>query len=333
MASTRKLLGISLACSAIACAADSALLNLVMPDARVLAGINIERVLASPLSKQLASQIQSAPPEIQQILATTGFDPTRDLKEVLIASTARGQNAPTLVMVRGSFDVAKFSSFAGGQAFADYEGVPILTHPTNKSSGVLAFLGNTIAIGGDLEQVRQAIHRRKQGASLGSALAAKIAVLSERYDAWIISTVSLTDVASRANASNLQQFGELLKSIQEVSGGIRFGPSMELAAELVTRSEKDAGNVRDALQFVSGFLAGSPQNPSGLKPDALKVTLDDRSVLLTLTITEQELKKAYELQMARNKAAAPAKPRPADTGLVIQSSDTDMGTVRLPASK
>ena len=115
-----------------------------------------------PIGQQIGSQIRQAPPELQQIFKDTGFDPTRDLKEVLIASTGQGQNAPTLILARGNFDIAKLSAFAftSGRPPIVYEGVPILTHPS-KSSGAMALLDSTTVIGGDLDQVRAAIRRRE----------------------------------------------------------------------------------------------------------------------------------------------------------------------------
>ena len=111
MATSRKLLSISLAFSAIACAADPTLLNLVMPGARVFAGVNVERILASPIGKEIDSKIREAAPQFQEILNQTGFDPRRDLKEILIVATAQGQNGPSLLLVRGSFDAVKLGAY------------------------------------------------------------------------------------------------------------------------------------------------------------------------------------------------------------------------------
>jgi hypothetical protein len=343
VATSRRLIAISLAFGAIACAADPTLLNLVMPDAKVAFGVNVEKIVASPISQQLGAQIRQAPPELQQIFKGTGFDPTRDLKEILIASTGQGQNAPTLILARGTFDIAKLSAFAvsSGRPAVLYEGVPILTHPS-QSSGAMALLDSTTVIGGDLDQVQAAIRRRANSAPLGTEFAAKAARLSEQYDVWGFSTVSLASmVPAAAPNPSLQQAADLLKAIRQVSGGMRFSPDMEMAVEVVTRTQKDAENIRDTLGFVSAFLTANQKNPSGLKADALKVSVNARTVHIALHITEAELKKAYQMQMARNAAMPgvttnggqpPAQPkaRPADTGLIIQSSEKDMGTVTLP---
>src|SRR5438105_14844610 len=97
----RRLVSISVAFSAMACAADPALLNLVMPEARVLFGVNVARIVQSPIGKSMGSQLQRMNPEVQRILSQTGFDPARDLEEILIAATGEGNKGTALILARG----------------------------------------------------------------------------------------------------------------------------------------------------------------------------------------------------------------------------------------
>ncbi|MBZ5594450.1 MAG: DUF3352 domain-containing protein [Acidobacteriia bacterium] len=338
MAVPRKLLSVSLVFSALACAADPALLNLVMPEARIFAGVNVERILASPIGKQLDSKIQDGAPQLQQILNATGFDLRRDLKEILIAATGQGQNGPSLILVRGSFDAAKLGSFlsGSGQKTIHYEGVEILANPAQKS-GSLAILDNNIAVGGELDQVRAAIQRRKRGTVLPAEVVGRIAALSERYDIWFQSTGPVMAPDAKISDAKFQQAGDLLKTIQQVSGGVKFSAGVDLAAEVVTHNEKEAASVLGALQLLTGFLTMNQQGPNALKPDALKLTAEGKTVRLALSITEEQIQQAYAAQQARLKQGADPtfsapQPRPADTGLVIQGSGSDMGTVHLPPS-
>src|SRR5690242_5153643 len=85
-------------------AADSGLLNLVMPDAKVLAGVNVDQVKTTPFGLYVLSQIQAQTPQhLQQVTALTGFDPTRDLHELLIASNGVPGGHSGLVLARGNF--------------------------------------------------------------------------------------------------------------------------------------------------------------------------------------------------------------------------------------
>jgi hypothetical protein len=333
-----KLLGVSLAFSALACAADPALLNLVMPEARVFAGINVERILASPIGKQIGSRIQKEAPQLQQIFDATGFDLRRDLKEILIAGTSQGQSAASVVLVRGSFDAAKLGTFltSSGQTPIVFEGVQILSNPSQKSSS-FAILENNIAVAGDLDQVKAAIRRLKQGTMLSAEISNRIATLSEHYDIWFQATGSLMPPDAKITDARFQQAGDLIKSITQISGGLRCSSGVDLSAEVMTHSEKEAASILGVLQLFTGFLTANQQSPGALKPDAIKLKSEGKTVRLTLRITEEQLKQAYEAQQARLRQSASAaaitpKPRPADTGLVIQGSSSDMGTVHLPRS-
>jgi hypothetical protein len=333
VAVSRRFLATSLVFSAIGCAADSTLLNLVMPNARVVVGINLERIMASPIGQQMNSQIRNSNPEIRQIFEGTGFDPARDLKEVVIAATGMEKNGPSLVLVRGSLDLAKISAFSATQGLppTNYEGVPVMMQRGARDSA-FALVDNSLAIFGGIESVHQAIRRHASGAPFSGEVAAKALALSHRYDAWVISTVPMTEMAARAKASNLQQVSDLVSSIEQITAGMRFSPDMEISADLVTHSAKDAASVRDAMRFFASMLSNQQNNP-GLTPDALKVTLDARTVRLSLHITEEQLKKMNEMQMARRARQPIQPPPPANSDVVIQSSEGDMGTVTLPPKK
>lgn len=341
MSNSRRLLVTALAFTVTAGAADSSLLNLVMPDAKVLAGVNVSKILASPMGKELRAKLGEASPELEKLLKDSGFDPTRDLQEILVAATDPSSNGPALFLARGNFNSEKFAALApsSGGAPATYEGVEILSNPA-KNSGALAFLDSHILIGGDPDQVRAAIRRRSHGTTLNSVLATNVDALSDHYDIWIISATPVTSLPSHISSPSLKPAEDLIKSIQQFSGGIKFSSNLEAAVELVTRTEKDATSIADLLHFFTGFLTADQKNPDALKPENIKLTVDARTVRVELIITEAQLKKAYEVQMARNvmrpAVAPPAieKPRPApETGLVIQSSDRDMGTVIVPPAK
>jgi len=335
VANLRKLLILSASFGAVACAADSSLLNLVMPDAQVFCGVNVERILSSPIGKQIGSQIQDKFPEAQQAIQKTGFDPTKDLKEVLIAATGKGQNGPALILVRGSFDPDKVrAAIAGtGRTAQTYHGVQILDNPS-QTNGAFAFLDGTIAVGGDLDQVRAAIRRRSHPTTLDAQLASQVAAISDRYDIWVVSAASLSKVTDGISSPQMEQMGDMVRAIEQVSGGVKFSTNLDLGVELKTHSQKEAEKLRDALQLLIAMAAASQKDASALDMHALTLAADQDTVRMAFTVTGEQLKKTYELQMARlqhslTPAIMPPKPVVEDTGLTIQSSERDMGTVVL----
>jgi len=327
-------------CAGPSQAADSELLQFVAPDTRILIDIKVGRILNSPLGKEITPQLRATSPELQDILSKAKFDPTRDLEEILI--TGSGANSgPALMLARGNFDIAAIESFLPGsdKRTTMYEGATILSNPGH-GAGAVAFIGNSILIGGDsVQRVQAAIRRRGQPTALGSQLAAKVRALDGRYDIWGISLASLGSLrSSLPSNSNLQQAAELLQSIQEISGGVRQSPDIEMSLEMVTKTEKDAQSLADGLKLITGLMTMNQQNKSGLKADSLRMEVVARTVRFSVHVPEEDVRKAYaeyrkRAEQGQLAAVVRPAPRPQPTGITIQSSDKDMGTVVLPPAK
>src|SRR5436309_12080829 len=69
-------------------AADPQLLNLVMPDAKVLAGVNVDQAKVTPFGLYVLGQMQLQDAHLKELTNLTGFDPTRDVHELLVATTS-----------------------------------------------------------------------------------------------------------------------------------------------------------------------------------------------------------------------------------------------------
>src|SRR5579864_8433546 len=121
----------------ISSAADAQLLGLMMPDAKTLAGVNITQVLGSPLGQFLLAQAPLDDPNYQQFLQAAGFDPTRDISQIVAASSATPPQQQTgLVAIRGNFNIEKILAFVkvtGGKVDQS-QGVPVIAGPDGKGS-------------------------------------------------------------------------------------------------------------------------------------------------------------------------------------------------------
>src|ERR1035438_3439084 len=109
-------------------AVDPALLNLVMPDAKVLAGVNVLSAKSSPFGHYILGQFAT---NANFAMATTqvGFDPTKDLIEVLTASNAVQGSPGGLAMATGTFNVSAITTAAVTQGHVvteTYHGVNLL---------------------------------------------------------------------------------------------------------------------------------------------------------------------------------------------------------------
>src|SRR5436189_4662072 len=93
-------------------AADSQLVALLMPDAKVVAGINVDQAKATPFGQYVLSQMQATQDKkLQEFITSTGFDPSRDVHELLMASNSTGPESHSgLLVARGLFDSGRISA-------------------------------------------------------------------------------------------------------------------------------------------------------------------------------------------------------------------------------
>src|ERR1700730_19373553 len=126
-----RLLAVSsfLALATVASAADPQLLKLVMPDAKVVSGIDIDKVRSTPFGMFFLNQLPAPSSSFQQFVNATGFDPRRDIHEVLMASPGDPAKKSGLLLVRADFDTARILSLAAsmGKTPDMYQGGAILS--------------------------------------------------------------------------------------------------------------------------------------------------------------------------------------------------------------
>ena len=108
-------------------AVDPNLLGLVMPEAKVLYGVQVQQTLASPFGQFAISHLPQNDAMIR-FQAATGFELQRDLREILVASSTTGRlddGSDALVLASGTFAPDKVLALATviGAKVSDYRGV------------------------------------------------------------------------------------------------------------------------------------------------------------------------------------------------------------------
>jgi hypothetical protein len=300
-----------------AMAADPALLNLVMPDAKVLAGVNLTSARISPLGQFIISKISLNGNGLQKLIANTGFNPLQDVTEILAASAADPANPGGLVLASGTFPVDKFTAALAGKANATVQttgNVTLITYtnPKEKVPHAVAFIGTTIAVAGDLPSVNAAIARVSSPAAIDPALAVQVNQLSGSEDEWLVSSTSLASLLPANLGANAKgpalQVLPLLKSIQSFDGGVKFGQTVAFTGEAVASSPQNAAAlqavVKLGLALVSSYQGtGSPELQELLQlVQTMQVTVSGQAVDLALSIPEAQL------ETLLNSAQASVKP-------------------------
>ncbi|MGB7761134.1 MAG: hypothetical protein WBL61_14975 [Bryobacteraceae bacterium] len=288
--------------SGVLSAADPQLLNLVMPDVKAMADVNVAQAKTSPFGQYVLTQVETQ--QLAQIATLTGFDPTKDVDELLAAGNGAAQHSG-LALALGTFNVATISALIAQQKVATetYRGVTIFEDP--KKDGGLAFLSNTIAAAGDLTNLKAAIDRVSAPSILPAALMVEIGQLSAANDAWALTTVPPSSLKPPSTAPAVPGVGSgaenALGTVQSASVGIKFGTNVVMTGQAQADTAQNATAIAGLIQFLVNMAqlkaADEPQVQALAK--ALTVTASGTAINLSLTLPSDQFQ-----QLLQPKAAA-----------------------------
>lgn len=128
-----------------------------------------------------------------------------------------------------------------------------------------------------------------------TALAARAQQLSGIYDDWFIIERPLEFIAGSRNAPSsvpLKYRDDLAKTIEELSGGIRYGSNDEVKVEAVMRTSDDAKALAALVRWVPGLIQLMAGEALPLLVDLaedLTVTTDGRRVTLSCHFPEDKV--------------------------------------------
>jgi len=304
-------------------ASDPSLLGLVMPDAKAVTGLNVSQSQTSPFGQYILSQMKPGA-DFDKLSAAVGFDPKRDLHELLGATTSfdtnnGSANQTGLILGRGNFQPAKIATAVklGGATATTYKGFEILVTTAAGKSGTLVFLDSSTVVLGDLASVKGVIDRRVAGTVFSGPLADQARVISAADDAWFVSSVPGSFLAGKlpsATGPNANGFnpGNMLQSVVQTAGGAKFVPEgIKLSLEALTRSNQDAQSLADVLRFGLSLLQmNRNNNPNAGKAasiaDTATFSASGPMMRVSVTLPEQQVEQLF-IPSARPAGGAPKK--------------------------
>lgn len=278
---------------------DQGLLNLVPSGTRVLAGIRVDQGKVSPFGQYLLQRAAQQDDHFQKLLDETGFDPRRDLREVLFASAGEhgqpGMRPHGIVLARGIFDPQRIKNTAVAQGghIERYRGVDIISGKAGENGGVV-FLDETLAVMGDRAAIRSLIQNRNAPSPLDPQLQQRMDIASTGNEAWFASVIPGTEIPAKAkfgpDGQNIN--GAVLQGITQTSGAVHSAANgLNLNFDAVMRSEKDAQSLSDVIRFFAGMVQMQAQNqPQAalLLPslDSMRLTTTGNETHVSLSIPE-----------------------------------------------
>jgi hypothetical protein len=249
--------------SGVLSAADPQLLNLVMPDATVIAGVNVQQAEGTQFGQFVLNQMQTQNAQMQQLVALTGFDPRKDVSELLVATNGGPHSKVGLALARGTFDVGKITAAAtlAGAATETYAGVTIIENPKQTDCG-MAFLDSTLVIAGDIASVKAAIDRQKIAQPLPAALLVQINQWSTSEDAWFVTTVPPSSLIPAGGQPN--PVLNASQNVKAAAAGVKFGAGVVFTAQATCDTAQNATTLGDVVKL----LINMAQMQSNLDPTA-----------------------------------------------------------------
>jgi len=309
-----RILSLLIVCAAASTAGASDLaLELAPPDTKAVFGLRVKAIVESTLFKDAAAGAPQMTEEWLKLVALAGFDPLHDIDEVLIAASGGkaggNQKADALVILRGRFNFTRLSEGAPRE-----QGIPLLGGGKN-GSGVMAVLNPETAILGDSVGVRAAIARRGRPSRLDAGIAARIQALSERFDVW--------GFGDRPQGFASPTGGQELDGIDRFEFGIRLSDGLEIAADLHSRTAKDAEKLAASVGSISAMMA-----MAGQSAPKMSVQMKDGSVKFSMAISPEAIK----TMMAARQAAPQSAPLPVKAGppVIIGGDALDAASAPAP---
>jgi hypothetical protein len=289
-------------------AADPQLLKLVMPDVKVMSDINVAQIKVTPFGQYVISRLGNS--EVPQFTVLTGFDPAKDLTELLCASN--GTPNTGLALATGIFDPTKIAALAtqDGAVTEAYAGVTILEDP-QKAHGV-AFLNAGLMAAGDVAGVKAAIDRQTAPTKLSKDLTDEINMLSNSEDAWALTTAPPSSMP-HTNAKNPQEVvggmtvpPNVLQQVQSGWGGVKFGSNIVITAQAQTVDAQTATNLAGMAQLLQNIALMQSQKDPNLAAFAksISVTASGTAVNLSASVSEETFQ---ALSLPRAKAGVAHK--------------------------
>jgi hypothetical protein len=265
---------------------DNVLVRMVPSGSTSLVGARMNEIRESAFYRELVQQQKL--PQVDQFARETGFDPRRDVRELLFATTKSGG----VLLARGTFRIAPFRIAPGIGAANNGKAVRhgVYTVWTYQTSG-FCILDSTLAVAGDVPSVNAALDEWTSGAhTAAQPLLAHVKQVDPKAPFWGVSlglAGFLADNIPRGTGG--LDFSKIFRGLEDTWFGASFTSGFEATVHGITATEQDAVSLRDTAKGLIGFgrLSVPPDQPEMLKLwDGITVDQDGRAVTVRADIPQ-----------------------------------------------
>jgi hypothetical protein len=267
---------------------DNVLERMVPPASTGLVGAHMDQLKQTELYKKMVAAQSLA--QLDQFALETGFDPRRDVRELLFVTTSRG----AVMLARGTFHLnTVMLKNAQKSRHGQYD-------IWGLGASGFCILDSTLAAAGEIPALELALDEWTSGAhTAAQPLLARVAAVNPQDQIWGISTGSGNFLAEHPPAAgSVLDFSKIFRSLEDYWFEADFGAGMRTEVHGTTRTEKDAVSLRDTVRGLVGLgRLNVPEN----QPELLKVwdgiTIDQqgRAISIHADITQELIDRVVQL--------------------------------------
>ena len=255
-------------------AVDKIFRPLIRPETNVLAGVSVEKLRATPLYQRHEKALDF--PLFDASVQRLGFDPRRDITELVFASDDR----IGALMARGRFQPKQIEAKlqASGAQRRLYKKFTLLGDDRNS----LVFLKGGVLLAGSSEAVRSELDFEDSGTGeVPEELQERLRTLPKEDQVWIVSRKGLPFAETPMRSEVQSALANIVAFIRGTTAGLAVDSGAHLQADFTCISAEGAQRVHDAIRGGIGLLRLSTKdNETDLLKlyDAIKVDQDQNLV-------------------------------------------------------
>lgn len=270
---------------------DNVLLKMVPPGTTSLVGARMDVLKTTDFyQKMLAAQKL---PQLDRFAGETGFDPRRDVRELLFAEAPAG----AVVLARGTFRLNEPA----------LTGVKTIRHGEytifGQNTSGFCILDSTLAVAGDIPAIEAVLDEWKSGThTAAQPLVAHVKSAGESTQIWGVSTGAAGFLADNLPLTTGGiDFSKIFRGLDDtwfvadLSGGLRA------EAHGTAAREQDAGNLRDAVKGIVGLgrLSVPEKQPELLRLwDGIVVEQQGRGIVIHMDIPQDLMDRLVQMLSA-----------------------------------
>jgi hypothetical protein len=286
---------------------DNVLAKLVPPDSTALFGARIEQLKTTMLYTKLVADQKL--PQLDSFSGETGFDPRRDVRDLLVASNGK-PNAGVL-LARGNFHVTVPNEMKSNLKLLRYKGYNITVSAKDDSG--FCIMDSTLAIAGPTSSMKAALDQYLSGdRDAGTPLLGLARAVPMQYQVWSVSTGGADFMANNLpRDGNAANFGKIFRALQDTHFQADLSKGLNAMAQGNCASEADAKSLGDAARGLIGFgrLSVPDNQPELLRIwDGVRIEQNQRTITISANIPQDLVEKLVQVFESNPKPPGPPKP-------------------------